>query len=779
MDLHARTLDVLDWHVLVDALASKARTTLGARAVRALVPHASAAAVRADHDAIDELRALESDSGPLPIGGVSDIADGVKRASQGAVLDRPTLREAGSTLASLRLVASRLHDFADDAPTLAGFGAQIVVDAGFAADLDAAFDATGQLSAQTYPELASLRRSIADLHDTIRRTLEEMVKGDQFADVLQDRFVTQRGDRYVLPIKAQAKNFDLGIVHAESGSKRTVFVEPHEVVALNNRLKLAEAELDETEHRILTSLSRMLGRIAPDVLIALQAATEVDLACAREGLARALAAARPIVRDEGVIDLHAARHPVLHLRGVKVVPNDLGVDPSKPALVLTGPNTGGKTVALKTVGLCALLVRIGCFVPAAAESRVDWFPEILADVGDAQTVQGDLSSFSGHLVLLREMLKVAGNGCLFLLDELCSGTDPAQGGALAAAILDDLVARGPRVVVTTHYAQIKALAAVDARYALAAMEYAGGRPTWRVMHGATGESHALDTALRMGLPPALVEDARGRMGEAEQALHATLGALEAERDRAREALAVAEAKAAELTAREAEVSAREEAMRARAKELEAREAGRFLERLKNAEKAVSAVVADLQRAPDHRRVEAARATLTALAELVPAAPSAPAARVAVGDRVRLRSLGQVGDVLAVDGDVSVRVGTITVKARPEDVEKLDRSEAVVAPKVMARTAAPKRADLGSAVRLPANTLDLRGQRVEDAFELVSKFLADARAHDWDAVFLLHGHGTGALKDALRRALHRMDGVAKFAPAGADQGGDAYTVVGIL
>ncbi len=778
MDLHARTQAVLDWEVVLTAFVSRARTPMGKRACLALLPRARASEIRADHDAIDELTRYEQEEGPLPVGAVGDIEEFVGQAVRGLVLDGPTLRSCAHSLMALRELATRLQEAADEAPTLAGMGASIEVDAWIADALNRSFDASGQLSAAEYPELGDLRKQIADLHETIRRTLENLVHGDTLADVLQDRFVTQRGERYVLPIKSHAKRWDIGIVHGTSASGKTAFIEPNEVITLNNRLKIAEGELEAAEHRILTMLSGMLGRIAPAVLLGLEATTELDLVCARQSLSQALGAKRPVVGEEGVITLKGARHPVLLLRGVAVVANDLALAAGKPVLVLTGPNTGGKTVALKTIGLCALLVRLGCFIPAEEGSRIDRFDAVLADIGDTQAISADLSSFSGHLVALREMLATAAPGRLFLLDELCSGTDPAQGGALARAVLEALIERGPRVVVTTHFAQLKGLATVDDRYALAAMEYANGRPTYRVVHDATGESHALDTALRMGIAPELVERARGLMSESERGLQDALSALEVERYRAATAVREGQRIQQSLSERERSVAAREEELKKRSKELEQREAARFLDRLKAAEKAISAVVADLQRAPDHRKVESARATLNALKDLVPALPVSAPAELAVGDRVRVRSSGSVGQIVSIGSTIRVKIGAITVKARPEDLEIADTpvTQAVQVPKVQfsPRERPP---ELGEALRIQGNTLDLRGQRVEEAFDAVDLFIDRLIVRGQRVGFLLHGHGTGALKDALRQWLGSHPRVWDWAPANADQGGDAYTVIG--
>jgi DNA mismatch repair protein MutS2 len=774
VDLLHRTLEALDWAWMIEALAASARTPMGAAAAASIQPLPDAKSIRVCFDAIDELRALEL-AAPLPIGGVPDLGDAVRRAARGEVLDASILRDAGSGLVAVRHLAHRLAEAADDAPTLHGIGQRISVDPAVGDALSEAFDAYGRLSADVWPELGELRKRTEELHETIRRTLDELVKGDTLADLLQDKFVTQRGDRYVLPIKAHAKNWDIGIVHDTSGSGRTVFVEPTEVVSLNNLLRLAEGRLHAEERRILTDLSRVLGRVATPVLAALEVVVVLDLVAARESLARKLRMSRPIVGEDGVIHLVSARHPVLELREVKVVANDLDVLPRQPVLIITGPNTGGKTVAMKTIGLCAMLVRIGSFVPADEGSRVDRFDAIFADIGDAQTVERDLSSFSGHLVVVRQMLEEAAPNRLYLLDELCNGTDPAQGGALARAILETLLERGPRVVVTTHYAQLKVLATEDDRYALAAMEYARGRPTYRVVAGATGESHAFDTALRMGLEASLLDRARALMGEAERGLYDALADLGAERERASAETERVRLLEADLLRQRDEVAARERRVQERARQLDKAEAGEFLERLRRADRAVAAVVADLQRAPDPRKAAAARATIETLAGIVPSSEDEERpVELVVGDRVRVR--GQVGEVAAVgDGQATVRVGALTVRAKLADCEKVDRrAEPARGPRLKFEEAKISN-DLDRAVRVGGNTLDLRGFRVEAAFDAAEKFFGDASSAGHRVVFLLHGHGTGALKDAVRRWLPTAMQVERFAPANADQGGDAFTI----
>jgi DNA mismatch repair protein MutS2 len=777
MNLHAESLSALDWSVVVDALAERARTALGGRRARALAPLREIAAVRRAHDEIDELAALADDGVDPPIGAVEDIAQDAVRAAKGELLSGPELRRAGITLGALRDLAWFFATNDERCPRLAERAAAIVIDDVVADDLLVAFESDGQLSARTYPELAELRRRIAELHASVRETLHGLLRDPDMRELLQDDFVTQRNDRYVLPIKSHAKRWDLGIVHGTSGSGQTVYVEPRQVVELNNRLRLAESELEQAERRILIALTAGLGSCRDAVIEALAAVADLDLAVARRALATALGAVRPRVGDEGVLDVRGARHPILVLRGLDVVGNDLAVSPQRPALVLSGPNAGGKTISLKTIGLFALLVQHGCFVPAIDGGRVDLFSSIHAAIGDAQSVQGDLSSFSGHLLVIAEMIARAAPGHLILLDEIASGTDPGQGAALAQAVLERLIGAGPRVVVTTHFARLKALSASDPRFASAAVEYADGRPTYRVLPGALGQSHALSIAERMGLEPSVLDRARALMDEGERDLADLLQALDRARADAEVARAEANAQAARLATREAEVARREHDLRTRAQALRDEAAAGFRERLGAAERAIGAVVADLQRDPSHARVRAARASLAALSALAPAAPPdpAPPPTVSVGDRVVLKNLGGEGQVVAISGDhAQVRAGAVTVRIALDQLAPASRA-APAAPARPKRVPPAPPASLDRAVRLPSNTLDLRGQRVDEGLEAADRFLDRALRGGHDVVFLLHGHGTGAMKQALRQWLPTHSTVRSWAPAAEDQGGDAFTV----
>jgi DNA mismatch repair protein MutS2 len=786
VDLDARTLEALDWPFLTQELARHARTSAGARAAAAVDLAVDPTVIHGRLDEVEEVLALTaSGDGSPPVGGVEDVAELLRRCARGEVLDLPELRACRATIGALTEVLKYFRERRRAAPVLAQTAETIELEQRLCATMHAALDERGELSERTYPVLAELRRRIASLERRVRSTLEELLGSPELADHLQDRYVTLRADRFVLPIKAQAKSSGLGIVHDASRTGQTVFIEPHQVVPLNNERRIAETELAAEERRIRADLSALIGRHEEAIGRGLDAATVIDLACARAELSRRLAAVRPAVKDRGELDLRAARHPILALGG-DVVANDLCLGPKRPVLVLTGPNAGGKTVALKTIGLCALLVRAGCFVPAAAGSRVDVFADIAADIGDQQTVHAGLSSFSGHLTTLRSMLERSREGSLLLLDEIASGTDPTQGGALARALIERFAESGARVVATTHYAQVKAMGSQDGSVEVAALEYRDGKPTYRVVPGVAGESHALAAAARVGIDAALIARARTLMDEGERALQDAVIALEAERARSEELSRQAKAAADSLALRERAVEQRELKVKLRAREMEEETARAFVERTREAEREVRRIVAELQRAPSQERAAQARATIAELGADIArhVEPQRAPVQARVGDRVRIPKLGSTGEVVSIrDGEAEVRAGAVMVRVRLDEIEAVQTAAAAPAP---ARTRGPAMRTgrvsnaqalerLQNALRVPANTLDLRGVRVEEGLARLEAFLDAAMLQNHDTVFVLHGHGTGALRSAIRKALADSPYVAAAGAAAPEQGGDAFTV----
>lgn len=800
----ARTLLVLGWPDILAQVAGACRTLAGARAAADLPLVADAATIRATYASVRELWELERGGLRCPVGAVHDIGPAVERAGRGLTLEPEDLRAVAGGLEGLHVLRRWAESVAEEAPAVFGMAHPIEVNTDLMELLRRSFDALGQLSGAEYPQLEELRRRRESLKSRIQSTLDELMRDDGIGALLQDRYFTERNGRYVLPVKSSFRK-GLGIVHGSSQSGETVYIEPAAVVELHNDLTEAEAALYREERRILGELSDRVGRGRTPILASLAAAVRIDLVCARVTFGSRLGGTLPNVQEDGVIVVTDARHPLLAFAALPspenptpraVVANDLALTPRTPGLVLTGPNAGGKTVALKTLGLFALLVRAGLPVPAAAGARVDVFPTVFADIGDQQSVSEGLSTFSAHVRSLTRALALADGArpgaSLVLIDEITAGTDPSQGAALARAVVERLVDDGARVAVTTHFPEMKTLAQLDPRFAVAAAQFADGKPTFRLETGAPGPSHAMAIARRLGMPAAVLDRAVAVMDEASRALALQLEALDEERGRARIEAQRLQAERASLAERLADVNAREAALQRRIDRAVADEVEHARARLRAREDEVRALVAALQANPDMRAANDAlrqvRQTAGALAEPAPEpaeAPAAPDAQpIAAGQRLRHRTLGMV-DVLEVGADkvrVSLRGMASWVKAaelqplaapRPSPVDRRHHREAHPAAK-------PERRGgddglTGVQVSMGHNTLDLRGFRVDDAFPAIEQFF-DANLNRTHVVFLLHGHGTGALKVAVRQWLPGCRYVKDFRPANAEEGGDALTVV---
>ena len=615
----------------------------------------------------------------------------------------------------------------------------------------------------------------ADLQARVERLLDHPA----VAPALQERYVTVRNGRYVVPVRDDARRAVRGIIHDRSQSGATVFVEPEETIPLNNELtRLCLEERDE-ELRVLAELTDAVRSALPALARLVEGLGALDLVFARAGLAERFGATLPEVAIGGDLDLPQARHPLLVAQrwaaspgAGEVVPVDLRVPADRPGLVLSGPNAGGKTVALETCGLLVLMAHAGCHVPAAPGSRIPLSTEVLAVIGDEQSLAQDLSTFSSFVRQVRDILAIAGPGSLVLLDELGAGTDPAEGAALGAALLEALLDRGARVVVTTHLEPIKVFAQVEPRLQNATVAFDAERlePTFRLEYGHPGPSHALTIGERFGLPAAVIARARMHVGEQGRRLETLLATLEARtrEAEARSALAArreTEARDALADIRRATESAQAEALRLRrAAEADAqallaearRQVGRELDRLKADEASRRREAQDA-----YRRLRAAEAAL----QPVRAAADTP---VRPGE-VQLRGLGVRGQVVGeADGLVTVQAGRLTVRVARSEIEPATGGAAAPSGGTVS---VPTRADV-------PQELHLLGLTSDEARAAVERFLDDAALAGHREVRLVHGKGTGALRRAVEGCLRGHPLVGGFRLAEPAAGGAGATVVAL-
>ena len=777
----------LDWQSILGVLSDCARTIRGVRVAKRIPLMDDVAAIRKIYSAVMELTVLEDEGERIPVGRIGAINAMVEAAARGRVLAKEDLMQVRDTTNGIIEIHEWMMTRADDAPTLASIAAPTEISYFMPRELRGSFDECGELSESRWPVLASLRRAIIDLNAQIKNTLESVLRDPAMQSMLQDSYVTQRGNRYVIPVIAKAKRSGIGIVHDTSASGETVFIEPNHVVELNNRLKERESELQREERRILRELSEMVGEVAHEITPALAAALELDLIAARSTLGVRLRGVTPRVGSEGYISLTQSRHPVLVLKGDTVVPNSLELSPQHPGLVLTGPNAGGKTVAMKSLGLAALFVRAGIPYPAD-DCRIDLFTNIIADIGDNQTVDEGLSTFSSHLLFLKGAVESADNNTLALLDEIAVGTDPSQGAALAQAILEELVARGARVATTTHYTELKTLSATDSRFRVAAVQLRDGVPTYELVTGRVGLSHAFSIAKNLGLSSEILERAKETMSEHQRALAEELQNLQTDRDTVqRRELELAQLER-DIGQQEEKISRRESRLEERMQRVREEALIETRDRLRRAEKDVVGLVAALQANPNMRDANKSLGSIREIIRAIETAPDAPKplsaatpedhispTSVEIGDFVRLHVLGKSGEVVSVRGKrIDVRVGSTIMKVKLKDVAVGSAPRREKQPKQQYRE--PEGEDLGADVRTISNTLDLRGKRFEEALEMADIFLYQMVSRGVMVAFILHGHGTGALKKGIREWLPTVSVANSWRACDDGEGGDAFTKV---
>jgi DNA mismatch repair protein MutS2 len=804
--LDARSIVLLEFPQVRASLAERTSFEPSRRLAEALAPSPDPVIVTRGLDETDQARALLQERPGVGIGAAHDIDPWVGRAARGGRLDAEHFMEIVETLDAAARLATSLAE--ERRPLLRDLGRRIHPLPALRSTLARSFDPTGELLDTASPRLGGLRAAVRVAYDRLRRRLDSLV-GSELGSALQEPLVTMRNGRYVVPIRAEARARVKGIVHDASGSGATLFVEPLVVVELGNAWREAQAAVDEEIGRILDELSALVGANATLLRETLEALAQFDFWAAKAQLAAEMDGVRPAASERDEIVLLGARHP--GLTG-KVVPIDIRLGDGYTALVITGPNTGGKTVALRTLGLLALMHQAGLHVPAETGSSLPVLRDVFADIGDEQSIAQSLSTFSGHLRSIIRIVAHAGPGTLVLLDELGAGTDPTEGSALAQALLDHFIRSGALIAATTHYAEIKVYAheTPAARNASVAFDLETLSPTYRLTIGLPGGSQAFAIAERLGLPDAIVADARSRLSENQAAFESTLASIKAQEREI--AGAVDKARAAEARALEAQRAAEEERRRARRERDEAvraarDEAQRLVDNLRDD-------VAGLRRRLERETVTApaidaalARAdqTLERLPEAAPERRPAPAVPRTwqLGDRARSRSGGWEGRIAALEKGgtrATLEAGGMRVSVAVDDLEPAvgtagtpgaaaggegPGSPLTEAEYVRAATrAGASRSSRGSSIsnlglaraRTVASSLDLRGARVDEALEALARYLDDAALAGLEQVVIIHGLGTGALRDAVRASAANHPLVTSFRAGERGEGGDGATIV---
>ena len=783
--LDKQALEMLEFPRVRERLANYTSFAAGRELALNIQPTADAEWVRLLLKQSAEARRLLSVRPDFHISEAYDVREDLIQAEKGAMLDPAVLLKVLKTVTAARLARNGLSKLSEDLPALWGIARDITVLSPLESEVNRCLSPTGEVLDAASERLGNIRWQLRDTRRQLQDKLASIVKSKKGQAALQEQLVTERNGRYVLPVRAESKRELKGIVHDVSNTGATVFIEPMETIEAGNDLRQHEVEERQEIERILCSLSAMVGAAAEDINTNTGILARLDLALAKAYYAEKIRGIEPEISAEGPrsLKLVNARHPLL--RG-EAIPLNVEIGRDYTVLIISGPNAGGKTVALKTMGLLVLMAQAGLPVPCAEGTVMPVYDNVFADIGDEQSIEQTLSTFSAHISNLARIVKQSTSGSLVLLDELGISTDPGEGAALAQAILTHFADKGTNVVVTTHYSELKAFAHLNKKLRNASLDFdpVTLAPTYRLTVGIPGGSNALNIASRFGLPEEIVSNARGIMSRGSQEVEAMMVDLASERKRLESLRGSLEKEKARVS----ELADKLESETARIREKE-REMLREIQDNINSEiaglyRSIREAENELKKQQTREKIERQRRALEeigkqadrrqkALGERLASIKDEEAAsgKIFVGDTVRLKDMDMTATVLTVNEDqgrLEALAGDVRLTLRLDRVEKVDgpgpaasEERTVMRPKTM---------------RSASLELDLRGHRAEIAVSELDTYLNDAFMSHLAEVRIIHGYGTGAVRQSVREALATHPLVKSFRPGGTGEGGDGVTLV---
>jgi len=791
--MEERTLRVLEFNTVKEMLQAQAICAEAREKCAQLMPVDNIYEARALLSLTSEAESLIIKKGAPSISPVRNVTGSVKRAAAGGVLSMGELIAVAHVLRMTRGLVNYCDedDFEKNYPALSGIFSTLSDNRKLENSIFSAILSDEEMADDASAELLAIRRKMRSLHSKVRDVLNEMVHSPSMTSLLQEQIVSMRGDRYVIPVKSEHKGQVPGVVHDSSASGATLFVEPMAAVEINNKLRqLMSEEKDEIE-RILMALSDEVAQFAEPVAENYKAIIELDFAFAKGKLARKMNASLPELNTDGIINIKKGRHPLIDEK--KVVPTDIYLGENFDTLVITGPNTGGKTVSLKTLGLFTLMAQSGLCIPASGGSRIAVFENVFADIGDEQSIEQSLSTFSAHMTNIIKILNNANYNSLILFDELCSGTDPTEGAALAVSILEKAKALGAKVAATTHYSEIKLYALSTDRVENAACEFdvASLRPTYKLLIGVPGKSNAFAISRRLGLNEDIIDHAKELIDGENTRFEDVITSLEQHRAKAEAELSAAyEAKAQSIAARK-ESEKEQQRIKAQREKI-INDARRDAKKIYEQAKAeADRIVKEMQKlfeesaTANRNAIEEGRRALKKgldkaegkLSEDVFSNKSGKKLdpkKITLGQVVEVTTMNSTGNVLTLPdkkGDLTVQVGILKIKTNVSALAP-GREE-------------KKKKDTTSYISGESNRLrevkmeiDLRGETVEDALLLVDKYLDDAALAHLESVTIIHGKGTGALRSAITDMLRHHPHARTFRAGKYGEGESGVTVVEI-
>lgn len=791
--MNEKTLRVLEYNKIKALLLEKAESQLGRELINGVKPRTNMDDILTLLDETDEALSILINRGSPPLFGIHNIGPEVRRAEIGGSLTPGALLKVSDSLRVSRSLKEFIKDDKSDKassyPIIEGLIRDLRVFKSLEDEINNAIISENEISDNASNTLRSIRRQILGKNEAIRSKLNSIINSQTHKKYLQDSIVTIREGRFVIPVKQENRGNIPGLVHDISSSGATVFVEPMAVVELNNELRELEIKERDEIARILAELSSMVAAEADAILNNQSILQYLDFVFAKGKLALDMKATKPSLNDRGFINIKKARHPILDVENV--VPIDIYLGDEFTSLVITGPNTGGKTVTLKTVGLLTLMAQSGLHIPADYNSEIAVFDQIFADIGDEQSIEQSLSTFSSHMTNIVDILNNVGPNSLVLFDELGAGTDPTEGAALAMSILDHLLKMQVRTIATTHYSQLKlyALTTENVRNASVEFDVETLRPTYRLLIGVPGKSNAFEISRRLGLQDYIISYARDLISQENIEFEDVLQAIERDRIKTEESREEAERLKKEIEDLREDLAKEKEKTRRMREDIirKAKEEARdILQEAKIQSDLIISELRDISRQVDrekNRRIQEAKDMLSSqideldnflVKDLLNVKSKKPPKNLKIGETVEVLSLNQKGEVLSrpdENGNVTVQVGIMKVNVH---ISTLRRTSG----EVEAKQEKKSKTLISSKSKTIKNELDIRGRTIEEAILELDKYIDDSYLAGFKEVYIIHGKGTGALREGLQSYFkqHRLiksHRIGKYA-----EGGTGVTVLEI-
>ena len=791
--MNAKTFKALEYNKIVELLVEKAESGLGKDKVREIKPLVNLEEIEQLQRETEEAFSLIMKRGNPPLFGIYSIAIEIKRLDIGGALSPGSLLKISDSLRVSRGLKNYIKETKDDKdtnyPNVEGLVESLSVFRHIEDEINNAIISEDEISDNASSTLRSIRRQIISKNDAVRSKLNSIISSESHKKYLQDSLVTIREGRYVIPVKQENRSNVPGLVHDISSSGATAFVEPMAVVELNNELRELEVKEREEIEKILRELSNLVAEESEPIRNNQNILRDIDVIFAKGKLAHDMNGTRPILNDKGYINIKKARHPILDAK--EVVPIDVYMGKDFNSLIITGPNTGGKTVTLKTVGLLTLMAQSGMHIPADFNSEIGVFNQIFADIGDEQSIEQSLSTFSSHMVNIVDILNKVESNSLILFDELGAGTDPTEGAALAMSILDHLLKLNVRTLATTHYSQLKVYALTTENVTNASVEFniETLSPTYKLLIGVPGKSNAFEISKRLGLQDYIIDDARSLISKEGVEFEDVLQALEKDRLATEEDREIAGRYKLEVEKLKDDLALEKEKTKEQRDKiiLKAREEVRDLLRIakEDADELVGElrkISSDIERdrnikiqeTQDKLKAKLGDVERTLSSSVLNVKSNKPPKNLTIGETVEVLAFNQKGSVISEpddNGNVRVQVGIMKITAH---VSTLKRTSSDDSEKMEIRN----KTIMSSKSKDIKTEIDLRGKNLDEAFLEVDKYLDDAYIAGLKVIHIIHGKGTGVLRSGMQSYLRGHKHVRTHRLGNFGEGGDGVTVVEI-